>query len=240
MAAIKTCAIVLRHVNYRDSDRMLTLFSPELGRIEAKARGCLKQKSPLIAASELFAVGEYLLYQKSGRHTVTGFALEESYYPLRADYDRLRYGAYLLSLVEAVVMPEQPNEPLFVLLRSALAHLAYGEEAEPEAVAACFLMLFTQALGYQPMLYGCVHCGLTESARWCWDSLAGGLVCRNCQSAGEILPPETLSFVRGIQLLGWEALETRPEPVAVCQALRLLRRFVESRTEKRIISAKLL
>ena len=54
MAQITTNAIVLRRADYRENDRMLTLFSPTLGRIDALARGCRRQKSPLMAASELF------------------------------------------------------------------------------------------------------------------------------------------------------------------------------------------
>lgn len=51
-------AIVLRYANYRDNDRMLTLFSPTKGRIEALARGCRKPRSPILNASELFALGD--------------------------------------------------------------------------------------------------------------------------------------------------------------------------------------
>ena len=63
MGQITTNAIVLRRVDYRENDRMLTLFSPTLGRIDALCRGCRRQKSPLMAASELFCTGEYVLYQ---------------------------------------------------------------------------------------------------------------------------------------------------------------------------------
>lgn len=52
-------AIVLRYANYRDNDRMLTLFSPTKGRIEALARGCRKPRSPILNASELFALGDF-------------------------------------------------------------------------------------------------------------------------------------------------------------------------------------
>lgn len=85
-------AIVLRAVNYRDNDRMLTLFSPTKGRIEALARGCRKPRSPLLNAAELFALGDFELYTKNGRATVTSFNAIETFYPLRQDYDRLTAG----------------------------------------------------------------------------------------------------------------------------------------------------
>ena len=60
-------AIVLRYANYRDNDRMLTLFSPTKGRIEALARGCRKPRSPILNASELFALGDFELYERGGK-----------------------------------------------------------------------------------------------------------------------------------------------------------------------------
>ena len=42
--------LVLRHADYADYDRMVTLFSPEYGRIDAVARGCRRPKSPLAAS----------------------------------------------------------------------------------------------------------------------------------------------------------------------------------------------
>ena len=92
MGQITTNAIVLRRADYRENDRMLTLFSPTLGRIDALCRGCRRQKSPLMAASELFCSGEYVLYQARERTTVISCQIADSYYPLRADYERLSHG----------------------------------------------------------------------------------------------------------------------------------------------------
>ena len=57
MPQIVTNAVVLRRADYRENDRMLTLFSPTLGRVDALCRGCRRQKSPLMAASEVFCAG---------------------------------------------------------------------------------------------------------------------------------------------------------------------------------------
>ena len=78
-------AIVLRYANYRDNDRMLTLFSPTKGRIVALARGCRKPRSPILNASELFALGDFELYERGNHLTVISANLMETFYPLRAD-----------------------------------------------------------------------------------------------------------------------------------------------------------
>lgn len=129
MGQITTNAIVLRRVDYRENDRMLTLFSPTLGRIDALCRGCRRQKSPLMAASELFCTGEYVLYQARERTTVVSCQITDSYYPLRVDYERLSHGMYALELCSAAVQPAQENERLFLLLLKSLAYLCYDTVA---------------------------------------------------------------------------------------------------------------
>ena len=82
MRQTERTAIVLRCVNYRDNDRMLTLFSPTQGRIEALARGCRKPRSPILNASEMFALGDFELYQKGAHLTVISANLIETFYPV--------------------------------------------------------------------------------------------------------------------------------------------------------------
>ena len=147
MGQITTNAIVLRRVDYRENDRMLTLFSPTLGRIDALCRGCRRQKSPLMAASELFCTGEYVLYQARERTTVVSCQITDSYYPLRVDYERLSHGMYALELCSAAVQPAQENERLFLLLLKSLAYLCYDTVA-PRRVTAVFLMGMTSLLGF--------------------------------------------------------------------------------------------
>ena len=52
MTETENTAIVLHYTNYKDSDRMITLFSPQKGRLEANCRGCRKPKSPLLNAAD--------------------------------------------------------------------------------------------------------------------------------------------------------------------------------------------
>ena len=79
MRQTERTAIVLRYANYRDNDRMLTLFSPTQGRIEALARGCRKPRSPILNASEMFALGDFELYQKGAHLTVISANLIETF-----------------------------------------------------------------------------------------------------------------------------------------------------------------
>ncbi len=243
MPGIATQAIVLRHVNYRDNDRMLTLFSPTLGRIDAMARGCRKTKSALSGATELFCAGDYQFHQSHDRFTLTGCAIRESYYPIREDYDRLVYGVYLLALCEASVQPGEEHPELYARLLSALAHLAYGgAERSPAALTAVFLLQFAESLGYLPRLDVCAHCGATlpDGVAVRFGAQAGGVLCAACGGSGEVLHFETLCFLRSAQRQGFDgALEQVPQATAE-EAVQRLRGYLESRVECTIKAAKLL
>ena len=127
MAGINTPAIVLRHADYGDYDRMVTLFTPEHGRIDAIARGCRRPKSPLVNAVEPFVSGEYQLYFRKDRYSIDQCQILESFYELRTDYDRLLHGVYWLKLLEAALMPEVAAPQLFMITLRALAHLNYSD-----------------------------------------------------------------------------------------------------------------
>lgn len=116
MPNLTTQAIVLRHADYREHDRMLTLLSPSMGRVEALCRGCKRPQSPLLAASEWFALGEYVLFAGKGHMTVTSCNLTESFFPLRTDYDRLKHATYLLSVAEAAAQPGERAVELFTVV----------------------------------------------------------------------------------------------------------------------------
>jgi len=81
MIQTENTAIVLRRINYRDNDRMVTLLSPSRGRIDAVIRNCRKPKSHNLNAAELFALGDYMIVETGGRMTVTSVRLIETFWP---------------------------------------------------------------------------------------------------------------------------------------------------------------
>ena len=184
MKQTENTAIVLRHANYRDNDRMLTLLSPSRGRLDVMLRNCRKPKSQFLNAGELFALGDYLLYESAGGHlTVTSVNLIETFYPLRSDYDRLTCGIYLLNLAEAAAEPEQEQQELFMLLLHTLSRLTFSDQ-EWKPLLAGFLLHFSACQGFKPRLNHCVFCGrrIEDGVSAAFDISEGGLVCPDCAS----------------------------------------------------------
>lgn len=192
MPSFTTPAIVIRRADYSDYDRMITLFSPELGRVEAIARGCRKPKSPLVNAVEPFTSGEFQLYSHRERNALEQCQISESYYELRSDYDRLRHGVYWLKLLDAAVLPETPAPELFIVTLRALAHLNYGE-LPPELVTFAFESHFMRLMGLSPRMDACVRCGRAIDGEARFDADLGGAVCLNCVGAPSYSPAPKMS-----------------------------------------------
>ncbi len=238
MPSLTTEAIVLRRADYRENDRMLTLLSPAHGRIDALARGCKRAKSPLVACAEQFALGEYVLYTGKGRATVTNAAIQETFYPLREDYDKLKFATYLVMLAEAAAQPALPARGLFTLLARSLSRLAYTHR-DARAVTAAYLMHFFSVNGFAPELSACVRCGrgIDDSPRRLFSLEDGGVLCRACgdsRSEGAPVFREQLEWMRDVLARGIDKTEL-PDADA---PLELLERFADMRVEKRLMRGK--
>jgi len=250
MPQIITNAVVLRRADYRENDRMLTLFSPTLGRIDALSRGCRRQKSPLMAASEVFCAGEYVLYTAGERMTVVSCTVQDTFYPIRSDFERLAHGMYALELCAAAVQPDEENERLFLLLLRALAHLAYSEDIAPKRVTAVFLMGLTSLIGFRPHVGRCAKCGMpiapivppgqaADVPVAAFSPEHGGVLCTGC-GAGELcrIGANELNSLQAIMRRGIRTLE---EDAEISDALfAALRQMAEGRLDTPIRSGKML
>ena len=234
MPSFITQGIVLRHADYREHDRMLTLLSPPMGRVEALCRGCKRPHSPLLSASEWFALGEYVLFAGKGRMTVSSCHVTETFYPLRTDYDRLKYATYLLSITEAAAQPGEKAVELFTLLARSLSRLAYTGK-DPQAVSAAFLLHFSNISGYRPRLSHCVRCGkaIPDEQIRLMDIENGGLLCSSCSEGISAAQPVTLPQVQWMRDVLQNGIDKTTLPESNAPGA-LLADYVETRIEKKI------
>lgn len=228
MAALNTPALVIRHADYADYDRMVTLFTPEYGRIDAVARGCRRPKSPLVNAVEPFTSGEYLLYFRKNRYSIDHCQITESFYELRIDYDRLMHGVYWLKLLDAALMPEVAAPQLFMITLHALAHLNYSD-IPPELLTAAYEMHFLAQLGFAPCMDRCMLCGRPIDGDARFDAHLGGAVCLHCSSSAPRISNGTRRIIMKTPRTQYDKvalLEDRPEWP---EAAKLFRTYVDRR-----------
>lgn len=129
-------AIVLKRSDFGEADRLLTLYTPDRGKLRAIAKGARKPSSRKSGHVELFTHSTLLLAK--GRHLdiVTQADTLDAFLPLRENLERLGYAYYLAELVDQFAEENVENHPLFDLLRRALGWL--GDGADDPALLARF------------------------------------------------------------------------------------------------------
>lgn len=175
MAIEKCDAVVLRFADYKEADRMLTLFSRQEGKLSAAIKGVKKQKSKLRNGAELFALGEYTFNDKSGRLTVTGYDLIDTFYPLREDIVRLWCATLAVNAVETVATV-QPEPELFDTLVFTLSQLAYNDDVAPLAILSYFFINLLSIGGIYPVMSACT----CQGDKLYYNPKRNGFVCRSC------------------------------------------------------------
>lgn len=221
MPALIRNAIVLRYANYKESDRILTLFTREQGLLSASARGCRRPKSPLLGGSEPFVYGEFALFERSGgKYTVDACDIRESFYPIREDVSRFAGGMSMLMLTEKSGVSENA-EALFSLLYYALSYLSYGQ-VDAADITICFFLRALSLLGLRPALTECACCGkdLRTQKQLRFAPQLGGAVCASCGGAGNPILPLSLEAMRRMLLLADEDMAKVRLPEAVRAELK--------------------
>ena len=181
---VKINALMLRAVDYKDNDKMLTLYSVEKGLVSACVRGVKKAGAKLLFSAQPFCFAEYLLNVNVERATVIGATELESFYNLRLDITAY-YCATAISEYLIKCAGEEQNERLFVCAVNAVKQLNFTNENKYK-VLCDFLFKALEIDGYAVKGAGCDNCGelahLGEFAYF--DFEKGVLYCENCAKDG--------------------------------------------------------
>ena len=190
-------ALCLRCVDYKDNDKMATLFTLERGKIGVGARGVKKAGAKLNFCVQPFCFAEYTLNERSGRYTVTGASEIGNFYNLRLNV-RAFYAACVISeFLLKFTEDEQPDAELFACSVKEIENLC-ADGADSSAVLIKFLADAFGLLGYGAEFSVCGVCGCSEIGnRAFFDFGSGSSVCENCAGAGVTeIKPSTLKALR--------------------------------------------
>ena len=151
-------AVVLRHADYGEADRMLTLYTRQHGKLRALAKGARKSASRKAGHLEPFTHVSLQLARGRDLPIVTQADTLDAYLPLRADLTRTAQASYVLELVDRLTYQDEIGNPaLFRLLTETLSRLAAGKAAWP--VIRFYEMRLLDGLGFRPRLFECANCG---------------------------------------------------------------------------------
>ncbi|MFA5575741.1 MAG: DNA repair protein RecO [Tissierellaceae bacterium] len=176
---IKTRGIVLKEMRYKDTSKILRIFTRDYGKISVMARGAYRPRSQIIANTQPFSYNEYQFYRGKNFLYLNQADILDSFYSIRERMERVIYGQYILELVDKSMEIEMENIKIFDLFLKGLQVLSSLESGFMEFIVA-YELKFISFLGYRPHLDGCVMCKEHVIDDFKFSIQEGGIICREC------------------------------------------------------------
>lgn len=200
MATYKTKAIILSSYPYREHDRIVSFFSEDYGRLEARARGTRKLESKLAGHLEPFIETELLLAH--GRHwdILAGSRTLVSRSLVRGDLELLAAAGLCAEAVKLITKPQARDQSIFALLTRTLRLLEAERltKAARRSLVISFIWRLLSISGFAPELRNCIHCRrAVGSGAFSFDG--GGALCRQCAARDIGAVPLTVEALRHLQ-----------------------------------------
>ncbi|MDI6858595.1 MAG: DNA repair protein RecO [Dehalococcoidia bacterium] len=239
----KTAGIVLRQRRLGEADKIITLFTPNLGKLDAVAKGVRRPRSKLGGHVEPLSHTSFLLAKGRELDIITQAQAVELFAPVREDLDRTGRALYLVELVDRFTPERQEAYPVFRLLLESLRRLA--AETSLDAVLRFFEMRLLDHLGYRPQLQECVVCGKAlrpQTNNWSVES--GGVSCPECARDSPMPRPLSLNALKVMRLLQTgdfaDVARLRLTPALAVEIERHLREYIFYLLERDVRSARFL
>ena len=193
-----TSGLVLRQTVTKETDLILTVLTPDLGKIPVIARGARRKNSRLAAACQLLAYSELTVYQKGAWYMLDEASTIELFDGVRQDFENLALASFFAELTESVAEEGSPAPELLRLLLNALYALGVLHK-EPLLVKTAFTLRLLALAGFEPLASGCAVCGREEPEAPMLDVVHGVVHCGGCKRLGGLSMPLTAAGLAALR-----------------------------------------
>jgi DNA repair protein RecO (recombination protein O) len=242
----RTEAIVLRFLPYGESDRIVTFYTADFGKLKGIAKGAQRSRRRFANALEPFCCTELHFSRRGeGLALIDGADTLCHFETLRTDLERGLTAACLTDLTDQFTIEEKPNAALYRLLIDFLGLLDTGA-APPSSLLRFFELRLLGLSGYEPTLDRCQACNapVASGGLYRFSASAGGLLCAGCRPDAPDALPVSLGTIRTLTLgrdLPPERLgRLRWSGQAAAESRRLLDRFIRHLLGRDLKSAQVL
>ena len=131
MSLIKTKGVVIQEANSGDYDKVLTILTPDLGKIICFAKNARKSNSAYIAGSSLFAFSDIIMFKGAGsNYKLNSAETIEVFYNLRTDWDKLNLAYQITEIIKDVTYEGESTYKILQLYLNTLYVIAEEEKEE--------------------------------------------------------------------------------------------------------------
>ena len=238
MSFKKTEAIVIKTLNLREADKIVTFFSRDYGKIQGIARGARKIRAKQGGNFELFTRLNVIFFQKAdvmpsdtqgGEHAllkITQADMLEAFPAIHADFNKLIGASYIAECLNRAFEPhDQSHQAVYALTCGALRALAAAQHIRP--LIPAFEIKLIAHLGYAPVLHRCTVCQTPRAAVELprFSFATGGLLCSRCAAARKEaveVSNEAIDALSALLRTDMAHVETLPLPPELHQEIKHL------------------
>ncbi len=178
MGIIKTKGIILLESNMGDFDKMVSVLTPNLGKIGCAAKGARKPKSPLLAGTQFLSFSDLVIYNGVNSYNINSCEPIEVFYNIRTDLDKLTYAAFITRMVSDVTDENQYTYNILQLLLNTL-YMISETDVDKDFILSVFELRLMVLLGFAPNLGKCVLCGDKNDIGY-FSMSHSGFLCNPC------------------------------------------------------------
>jgi len=235
----QTEAIIIKKIKLGEADRILSLYTPHLGKIRAVAKGVRRPRSKMAGHLELLTHSLVSLARGRNLDTVIGSQTINSFLPLKSDLQLTSQALYAVELVDLFTADNDENYPLFQLLLETMHRLCQGNNNE--LTLRYFELHLLNLVGYRPQLGQCVSCHAPLKATSnSFSPSAGGVLCPRCSQSQFYSYPlsvNALKVLRFLQSNDYDTISQLKIGPELCQELEeVMRNYLKYLLEREVKS----
>ncbi len=176
---VKTRGIVLYEVKYKETSKIINLFTEKRGRINIFASGVLRPKSGLMLATEKFVESDFELTNNKNNFYIKGAEVINSNLEISKNLKSYFVGDMICELILKTMPEHFVDEKIYNLTTQCFEHLK-SDKINPTLLKIGFIIKYMSFIGFRPQLYECVDCSSRDYTNMYFSHNDGGLICGNC------------------------------------------------------------
>ncbi|MFQ6752090.1 MAG: DNA repair protein RecO [Clostridia bacterium] len=171
----KVKGIVVKLIDYKDADRLASIFTLENGLISAKFTGVRRDKAKLKGVAQPFTFAEFNILSRSNNRSIISADILDNFTNILTDYNKTMCGYIVLDMIRSILPHEKREEDIFLLTLSSLKDI---EENNEYVATIKYVLRFLDFSGMEIML--------PESDYVYFDSMSGEFSTSRSIGASEI------------------------------------------------------
>ncbi len=201
MGVIKTKGIILAQNNMGDNDKMVTLLTPDLGKIGCAAKGARRPKSALMSGTQFLCFGDFLIYKSASSYKINSCEPIEIFYNIRLDIEKLKYASEIAKIVNDVT---DENQNTYKILQLTLNTIYMISESDKDLslILSIFKLRLLSIIGFRPIIEKCASCNEKEKLNY-FSLRDNGLKCEQCAKPDKSTIKLSDTTVKAIKYIIW-------------------------------------